>query len=215
MKTIITAGIMSMVFAVIVSCNTQKQIAKRDNAAVERITAKRSLLAELKPFVDSIWPCIVDTTGVMLLPGKVDTLRISSGGDVYSDYGLAFPFLLDTTWLFKYKDSTKLTVDSSISKHIDEAYKSGYVKGFQTAVEQFNSHQLFRAPDTMTYSLRSRRELNIANDALHSTQQQLSGSRSLAESYKQDRNYAYLYLIIAIILLVGTNLLWAKLKFKI
>ncbi|MFC4230573.1 hypothetical protein ACFOW1_01635 [Parasediminibacterium paludis] len=43
------------------SCNSAKIIERKDNAAFERVTAKRSLLDKIAPVVQGIYPCANDT----------------------------------------------------------------------------------------------------------------------------------------------------------
>jgi hypothetical protein len=42
-------------------CNTEKRIIKKDNTAIERVTAKRSLLDKIAPVIQGIYPCANDT----------------------------------------------------------------------------------------------------------------------------------------------------------
>ena len=50
---------MCLIFAT--GCNTEKKATKKDNAAIERVTGKRSLLDKIAPVIQGIYPCANDT----------------------------------------------------------------------------------------------------------------------------------------------------------
>jgi hypothetical protein len=48
-------------------------VVRKDNAAVERVTAKRPLIDRVRPFVMDLYPCANDTIQVWM-PGQVDSV---------------------------------------------------------------------------------------------------------------------------------------------
>jgi len=56
----------------VLSCNSEKRIARKDNAAIERVTAKRSSIEKLIPVLKALYPDSKDT----LITIKIDTLSL-------------------------------------------------------------------------------------------------------------------------------------------
>lgn len=50
-----------ILFLVFYSCNSEKKIARKDEAALQRVTAKRDLINRIVPVVRYLYPCINDT----------------------------------------------------------------------------------------------------------------------------------------------------------
>jgi hypothetical protein len=193
-----TAGVI-LAFAVLVSCST----VKKDNAAIERVTAKRSLLNKVKPVVDSLWPCIIDTNK-RLIPGRIDSIP----------YAVYVPIQLDSIAVEK----SIAAIDTS--KIFHKAYKLGYTAGFDDAKKALLNLKIpVHTPDTLLTSLINNRPLDIANKALATAEQELSAQQALAVSYKTDRNKAItigsIVSAILLILLVGSNIAWLKSKSKL
>jgi len=185
----------------LISCSTTR----KDQKAVERVTASRSLLNQVKAPVDSLWPCIVDTV-TKFRPGKTDSIA----------YAVLVPIEIDTV------DRQRL-LDSMLQSGICwESAKTVYNEGFSAARKQMKDIKIpMKAPDTVEVTLIDRRGLDIANAARLSAQQEAATLRgtiatlqSTAEDYKKERN-KWMWPFIGLLLAVGiTAGVYFYLRFK-
>lgn len=183
---------------VLFSCSSVKQAARKDDAAVERVTASKSLLAQVEPAVKDIFPCDCDSS-VVYKPGKIDSVP----------YPVYIGVALDSTEL----SNLKATLQAQTSRErslIDSAYKAG----FAVAVRQMRDVKIpVKTPDTAQYTIRStdtekRLQLQLAQE-----QKKTTAAETKAQIYMEDRTKLIWALVIAIILLVLTNAMWIRFKF--
>lgn len=178
----ILAGAVFTVLAFLTSCTTTK-----DLRAVKRVTASRSLLNEVKPYVDSLWPCTIDTATVFL-PGKIDSIP----------YPIYNAIILDTNIREEILDSIKKD-----SINVDKKILVAYNKGFKDATRlMWNIKVPVFTPDTLLLKQASTRRVDIANTARISAEEKATIKSAQADIYKRERNILAIVSITAIVALL-------------
>lgn len=186
----ILAGAVFTVLAFLTSCTATK-----DLHAVNRVISSRPLLAEVKPYVDSLWPCVIDTSTVFI-PGKIDSVA-------YPVYNV---IVLDSNIREQLLDS--LAKDSTAN---DKKIIVAYNKGFKDAIKLMSAIKIpTYTPDTLLFRQINNRKVDIANAARLSAEQQATVKSVQADIYKRERNI--LSLVILALTLVVAFILYARLK---
>ena len=190
----------------LISCRSTRE--RKDDRAVNRVTASRPLLSKVKAPVDSLWPCIVDTV-TRFKPGRVDSIP----------YEVLVPIEIDTV-------SRQRLLDSMLQSGVCwDAAKAAYNQGFKDAKKKLENVKIpVSAPDTIYNTVVDRRGLDIANAARlfaeHQTatlQGTISTLQSTADSYRKERN-KWMWSFISLLVLAGITAgvaLYLKLKPKL
>lgn len=183
MGKLITSVIATLLLLAMCGCNAEKRTANKDNRAIERVSAKKSLLNRLKANIDSLYPCIVDTT-VKYIKGKTDSL-----------YFIDFQ-AIDTV-------NRKRIIDSIGECDLTAAFDAGY---------NAKKKLVITIHDTLVTTVVNRRELDICNDARVAAVIKAAQQESAKNIYKEDRQVAYGIIALLLVMLVGSNLLWFRFK---
>lgn len=202
LKTIsLKAGVL-LALAFLISCSAEKRIERKDNAAVERVRAKKSLLDKVKPQLDTLYPCKIDTNP-KFLPGRVDSVP----------YPVLVPLFPDSSAIKKLKDSiAKLKIDSA---RAEDMFASGYAKGYNVAANLFSNLKVpVKAPDTLLNTVIDRKDLNSCRGENENLKQQLSAEKKLNQSILDDKNTYLMWLIIVSSLFVSSIVLNVYLKVR-
>ena len=177
--------ILMLVILAFLGCNPAKKIARKDDAAIERVTAKRSLLNRIKAPIDSLWPCIVDTA-IVYRKGKTDSL-----------YFIDFQ-PIDTV-------NRKRIIDSIGNCDLSAAFDAG--------VNSCSKKRLIiNHYDTLIKTEVDRKGLDICNDARAAAENKAASNQSKADLYRSDRQVCIYFIIGLLILLIGSNILWMRFK---
>ena len=189
---------MIMALAFVVSCKTVK-----DTAAVNRVTASKPLLKKVKPAVDSLWPCSMDTTSEYR-KGKIDSIP----------YEVYVPLFIDTVNRNHIRDSIIARLDPQLDTSlaaIQQVADDAYNEGFKAARKQFKDVKVpVPAPDTTIQKYRNNRELDICNDALRNAEDRVIQEDTKAKGYKHERNILF-WIVLGLTIGLGASL-FLKLK---
>lgn len=162
---------------------------------MERVSANRSLLNQVKPLIDSLWPCINDTAREFI-KGKIDSIP----------YNVYVPVLIDTSDRKRIIDSISLQ-----QKSCSSAVEEGYNQGFKAAQKKYSSIKVpVPTPDTIRLKIIDNRKLDIANATLSNVLKQAAISQSAADKYRKERNILF-WIILVLTLGIGIGLFF---KFK-
>ena len=203
-RAIILGGAAFAVFSIMTGCNAAKQSARKDKAALERVTAKRALIDSVAPIVFGLYPCANDTV-ITLLSGGIDSVP--------------YPIpVLDEA-------RRKAIIDSLNNVYADlslDVANEAYDLGFNAAIESVRNAKVpVKRPDTLVNTIVDRQlhdqyEKQIAalrekNAALEEASAQKS--IQLSEEKKETRTFLW-YFIAAVAACVVSNALWVYGKFK-
>lgn len=197
-------AVILLVTLILYGCNTPKQIERKDQAAVDRVSAKRPLLDKIAPAIFALYGNGSDTV-LTFLPGGIDSI----------------PYPVPQ---FDEKAKQK-TIDSLTELHSDsctEIAKNAYEMGFDYATEAIRNMKLpVKRPDTAVYNIKDQqlhglyeqhiKDLNADKSKLKGQVQQME--KQIIAGNQRERGLFWL-IIAAVALLVGSNLYWIVNKFK-
>lgn len=200
MKNILFAILALAVF----SCNPAKQAARKDQKALDRVTAKRALIDSVAPIVFDLYPCANDTF-TTFLSGGIDSVP--------------YPVpVLDEKQRAHIIDSLK----SVFSGNCAEAVQAGYNSGYNNAIIDLKNQKVpVKRPDTLQHSIVDRQKHNQYEKAIAALREKGAATEAqnqqlniqMAESKKQANKWVWLF-IAACIALGLTNGLWVYSKLK-
>lgn len=204
MLAFVIGAVAMVIMAALTGCNPAKQTARKDHAALQRVTAKRPLIDSIAPIVFGLYPCANDTV-TTFLSGGIDSVP--------------YPVLvLDEA-------RRKAIMDSLNNVYADlslDVANEAYDLGFGAAMDAVKNQKVpVKRPDTLAYSIVDRQkhhqyEKQIAavekkNAALEAMNQQLAVQ--VTEEKKEGKTFLW-YFIAAVAACVLSNGLWVFAKIK-
>lgn len=126
------------------SCNPEKKITRQDEAAIQRVTAKRDLISRVVPIVRYLYPCINDTLIKRDTSIQYDTsYRVITHNDILTKNDT----IVKTVFIKKNihdirtiidKEGLSRATDSINSLHIQIANMNGQIIAANGATKQAN-----------------------------------------------------------------------------
>ncbi len=189
------------------SCNPEKIAARKDRKALERVETNISLLNDAWTKGSAIWPCANDTSFVFR-PGKTDSIY--------------FPVMYDTADRDRIKDSIMAGMVQPMQDECNEKIKKAFDLGMEVATKEVAKIKIpVRRPDTLAGYIVDRELAKSLLDTLAQKKQDIfylkgRSDQWQAEAAKQlsEKLHLFWWLLAAVALLVGSNILWVFAKFK-
>lgn len=193
-----------MIMLFMFGCNTAKKTILKDNSALERVKAKRSLIDSVSKTVFELYPCANDTV-TEVINGGVDSIP----------YPVPVP---DTSLRGKIIDSLK----ESYSKECYLAVELSYDAGYNNALIGLKNQKLaVKRPDTLINTVLDKQKANQQVIAINNLEKKLASAEGVisqlektVEQRKSDYNSLFWYLVAAISLLLVSNAAWIYFKIK-
>lgn len=193
-----------LLLIMVFSCNPAKVAARKDEKALNRVTASRPLIDRMKTVVMDLYPCANDTFAVWI-PGGVDSIPYPTP-------------VLDSAQRRKIIDSLNTVFTSDCDVAINASYEAGYKNAL---IDLQKGKFAAKRPDTLQQTIVDKQRQNSDREYLvklkienANLQGQLSEKdKRIKEAIKEQRTW-YWWFISAASLLVLTNAFWIFLKLK-
>lgn len=162
------------------------EVAKRDQQAFDRVTAKRPLLDRVRPIIMDLYPCANDTIEVWM-PGQIDSVP--------------YPVpVIDEQDLTSIIDSLGMEYQGQCDEALRKAYKDG-----RASVKVYK-----RKPDTIRVTIVDRTML-AAKDAeinrLQGAMQEREAKYAKYEQYKKGASVMILIGLVILLLTIGASIM--------
>jgi hypothetical protein len=197
-------AIVAFFISILYGCSPTKQAARKDKAALERVTAKRALIDSVAPIVFDLYPCANDTF-TTFLSGGIDSV--------------AYPVPVF------YEAKRKEIIDSLHTVFTNDCYaavSASYDAGYNNAtIDLKNKKVAVKRPDTLLYSIVDRQLHNQYEKQIAALRENAAALEEavkqkdiqIAEGKKETRTFIW-YFIAAVAACVLSNGLWVFGKLK-
>lgn len=193
-----------VIMAALSGCNTAKQTARKDKAALERVTAKRPLIDSVAPIVFGLYPCANDTF-TTFLSGGIDSVP--------------YPVpVLDEKQRAHVIDSLRTYYMNDCYAAVSSSYDAGYNNAM---IDLKNQKVPVKRPDTLAHSIVDRQKHNQYEKQLAAANQKAAALEEASKqkdiqlaAEKKDKQTYLWYFIAAVAACVLTNGLWVFAKIK-
>lgn len=193
-----------LVVILLFGCSPSKQAARKDKAALERVTAKRALIDSVAPIVFGLYPCANDTF-TTFLSGGIDSVP--------------YPVpVLDTA-------ARKQIIDSLGKLFLNDCYaavEASYEAGYNNAIIDLKDKKVpVKRPDTLVNSIVDRQKHDQYEKAIQAAGKKAAALEAsnyllgelITKQEKQTNKWLWLF-IAACVALGLTNGLWVYSKIK-
>lgn len=204
MLAFVIGAVALVIMAALTGCSTPKQAARKDKAALERVTAKRALIDSVAPIVFDLYPCANDTF-TTFLSGGIDSVP--------------YPVpVLDEA-------KRKAIIDSLRDYYMNDCYaavSASYDAGYNNAtIDLKNKKVAVKRPDTLVNNIVDRQKHNQYEKQIAALREKAAALEEavkqkdiqIAEGKKETRTFIW-YFIAAVAACVLSNGLWVFGKLK-
>jgi hypothetical protein len=204
MLAFVLGAVFLVIMAALTGCSTPKKTARKDKAALERVTAKRALIDSVAPIVFDLYPCANDTV-TTFLSGGVDSVP--------------YPIpVLDEA-------RRALIIDSLNNVYADlslDVANEAYDLGFGAAMDAVKNQKVpVKRPDTLQHSIVDRQKHNQYEKTIAALEKKVAALEAMnqqlavqiTEEKKEGKTFLW-YFIAAVAACVLSNGLWVFAKIK-
>lgn len=204
MVAFVIGAVVLVIMAALTGCSTPKKTARKDKAALERVTGKRSLIDSVAPVVFGLYPCANDTF-TTFLSGGIDSVP--------------YPVpVLDEA-------RRKTIIDSLNNVYADlslDVANEAYDLGFGAAMDAVKNAKVpVKRPDTLQHSIVDRQKHNQYEKQIAALREKAAALEEACRqkdiqlvAEKKDKQSYLWYFIAAVAACVLTNGLWLFAKIK-
>lgn len=204
MLAFVLGAVALVIMAALTGCSTPKQTARKDKAALERVTAKRALIDSVAPIVFDLYPCANDTF-TTFLSGGIDSVP--------------YPVpVLDEV-------KRKAIIDSLQNVYANDCYaavSASYDAGYNNATIDLKSKKVpVKRPDTLVNNIVDRQKHNQYEKTIAALREkaaaleEASKQKDIQLAAKGREAKTYLWYFIAACVALGVTIgLWVFSKFK-
>jgi len=189
---------------VLLSYSSSKKSARKDKAALERVTAKRALIDSVAPIVFGLYPCANDTV-TAFLEGGIDSVP--------------YPVpVLDKVQRDNIIDSLRNAYSNDCYVAVSESYEAGYKNAL---IDLKTQKVAVKRPDTLQHSIVDKQKNNQYEKQIATLREKAAALEEasaqkdiqLAAEKKDKQTYLW-YFIAAVAAFVLSNGLWVFAKIK-